>query len=117
MPTEVEIKLALAGPEEHQRLLDRLGEAREVIRQRNVFFDGPDGEIGRARVTLRLRAAINYWQRPGHFMVGQRLQHDAIDADEDEALPFLHSAQHRSGRSPRTDNQQPYRSQSKATQA
>ena len=46
MSTEVEIKLALAGPEEYQRLLDRLGEAREVIRQHNVFFDGPDGEIG-----------------------------------------------------------------------
>ena len=55
MPTEVEIKLALAGPEEYQRLLDRLGEAREVIRQHNVFFDGPDGELGRARITLRLR--------------------------------------------------------------
>ena len=55
MPTEVEIKLALAGSEEYQRLLDRLGEAREVIRQHNVFFDGPDGELRRARVTLRLR--------------------------------------------------------------
>ena len=36
-------------------MLDRLGAAREVIRQHNVFFDGPDGELRRARVTLRLR--------------------------------------------------------------
>ena len=30
---------------------------------------------------------INYWQLPGHFITGLRLQYHATDADENETLP------------------------------
>jgi adenylate cyclase class IV len=52
---EIEIKIALASAQDHARLLEALGEPRRRLRQHNVFLDGPDSELIRAGIGMRVR--------------------------------------------------------------
>jgi uncharacterized protein YjbK len=52
---EIEIKLALSDRDSYERLLASLEAPQQVIRQRNIFFDGPKGELLQSRVALRVR--------------------------------------------------------------
>lgn len=57
-PLEVEVKLGLPSAEAHAALLAALrAEGGEIgfQRQRNRFFDGPQGEISAARIAVRVR--------------------------------------------------------------
>lgn len=60
---EVEIKLALATPADHDRLLAHLGLPVESRTQHNVFFDTPTGDLARRQVVLRVRTETR--ARPG----------------------------------------------------
>ncbi|KAH3744927.1 triphosphate tunnel metalloenzyme 3 [Pelomyxa schiedti] len=53
--TEVEVKIRLPSVEAHDRVLSLLGPAKFSYLQRNVFFDGLNGELGSKRAVLRLR--------------------------------------------------------------
>lgn len=54
-PQELEIKLALAGPSDLERLAEHLGNPVSDTVQENAFHDTPDGDLAAERWALRLR--------------------------------------------------------------
>ncbi len=57
-PREVELKLGLPTTAAYLRLrgaLDAAGGLRRVVRQENLYFDGADGELSGASISVRVR--------------------------------------------------------------
>jgi len=52
---EIELKFGIASEADAVRLSEELGPPLDVVRQHNVFLDGPHGELQRAGLALRLR--------------------------------------------------------------
>jgi uncharacterized protein YjbK len=87
---EIELKLALPGRAQYEALLERLGTPQDVLRQRNLFFDGPAGELTAMRLALRVREEVASGGTPRRELTlkgGGRTQGD-VHAREERAAPL-----------------------------